>query len=109
VPLTHRIPAFAYILQEPTRPGPLNAEKAGRLGAKGPLMGRLKAGHDVQLPNGTCIRAADVCGADIPGKRFAILQVRHGGEEVGKRQEVKSCCHRVDVWSIRVFKHLFLI
>jgi ribonuclease Z len=36
----------------------------------GPLLGKLKAGEDVTLPDGTLVKSADVRLADDPGPVF---------------------------------------
>lgn len=70
--LDHRVPAFGYALQQDDRPGHMDAEKALASGVPhGPLLGRLKAGHDVVLENGETIHARDVTGPPIRGERFA--------------------------------------
>lgn len=75
VPLTHRVHTFGYVFTEPIRPGALDVNKAIALGVpRGKLLGQLKAGNDVQLENGTVVRAADCVGQPIPGKSIALLQ-----------------------------------
>lgn len=67
--LDHSVPSFAYRIQEDDLPGSLDAEKAQSLGVPdGPLLGRLKAGLDVTLPDGTTILSTDVVGSARPGR-----------------------------------------
>jgi ribonuclease Z len=73
-PLKHRITAFGYVFEEPSRPGALNAARAVELGARGRELGKLKRGLDVTLEDGTIVRCADVLSASIPGARVAFLQ-----------------------------------
>lgn len=73
-PLSHRIPAFGFVLTEATRPGPLDFKLAASRGARGPQLGLLKNGEDVTLENGTVIRSSEVVGESIPGRRIALLQ-----------------------------------
>lgn len=71
-PLTHRIPAFGYRLQEEERPGRFNINQARALNLPpGPLFARLKAGETVSLADGRVIRGADLCGPVQPGVSMA--------------------------------------
>lgn len=57
------------ILQK--RMGTLDLEKCVEKGVKpGPMLGQLKNGHDVVLPDGTLVRAKDVKTPDQPGPVF---------------------------------------
>ncbi|WP_341880529.1 ribonuclease Z [Synechococcus sp. UW140] len=71
-PLTHRIPAFGYRLQEEERPGRFNINQARALNLPpGPLFARLKAGETVSLADGRVIRGADLCGPVQAGVSMA--------------------------------------
>ena len=59
---------------EPDRPGQLDAGKAAALGAKGPMLGKLKNGIAVQLEDGRTITPEEVVGPPIPGRTIAVLQ-----------------------------------
>jgi len=72
-PLRHKVPCFGYIIQEPTKPPSLDAKKAAALGAKGKELGLLKAGKDVELPDGRVIKASDVLGSPQKGKKAVLL------------------------------------
>ncbi|MFF2089726.1 ribonuclease Z [Paenibacillus sp. NPDC058174] len=72
--LEHRLPCFGYRITERDRPGKLQVEKLKELGVpEGPLYGLLKKGQNVQLPDGTVIRAEDVAGTPIKGRIVTIL------------------------------------
>ncbi|XP_049619907.1 zinc phosphodiesterase ELAC protein 1 isoform X1 [Syngnathus scovelli] len=72
--LFHRVPSFGFCVQERDRPGRLKTERLQQLGLKpGPLYGRLKAGHQVQLENGRVILPDEVLEEDIPGRKVCIL------------------------------------
>lgn len=58
--------------------GALLLEKCVSAGVPpGPLLGELKSGKDVILPNGSVVKAADVTAPDDPGPVF-IGKVRNG-------------------------------
>ena len=67
-PLTHRIPAYAYRIDEKPRPGHFDIERAQLLGIPpGPIYGRLKQGNQVILDDGRCIDGRALCGPEQPG------------------------------------------
>ena len=100
----HRIPAYGYVFTEPTKKGKhgtnsdekdekderfdkirlikivfflfllLMADKAMKLGAKGPQLGQLKSGQDVTLENGIVIKSEDCLMSANPGRKIGILQ-----------------------------------
>ena len=71
-PLDHRLFALGYRLEERTRPGHFDLERARALGIPaGPLYGRLQSGHDVELDDGRVIHPGDVLGPPRPGKAVA--------------------------------------
>lgn len=62
---------MAYICQLQPRPGALNLDKCVRLGVPaGPLLGKLKAGEDVVLPNGNVVSSKEVREPDDAGPVF---------------------------------------
>ncbi|XP_072394529.1 ribonuclease Z, mitochondrial isoform X2 [Diabrotica undecimpunctata] len=66
--------SMAYVCKLQPRPGALCLEKCVQMGIKpGPVFGKLKAGEDVTLPNGTVVRSADVCEPDDPGVVFLVI------------------------------------
>jgi ribonuclease Z len=72
--MAHRIACFGYRIVEKPKPGKLDASKLEALGIlPGPLYGRLKQGQDVQLADGTIVRANDVTGPELKGRIVAIL------------------------------------
>ncbi|XP_042230611.1 ribonuclease Z, mitochondrial-like [Homarus americanus] len=63
--------AVAYICRPPPKAGALRLEKCVKAGVPaGPLLGELKRGQDVTLPNGKVVRAVDVTAPDDPGPVF---------------------------------------
>ena len=67
-PLTHRVPAYAYRVDQKPRPGRFDMERARSLGIPpGPVYARLKAGQDVSLEDGRIINGASLCGPPRPG------------------------------------------
>lgn len=67
-PLTHRVPAYAYRVDQKPRPGRFDVERARGLGIPpGPIYAELKAGHSVTLDDGRVIRGEALCGPPRPG------------------------------------------
>ncbi len=67
-PLIHRVPAFAYRVDQQPRPGRFDVERARALGlSPGPLYAALKAGGTVTLDNGRVITGTSLCGPPRPG------------------------------------------
>lgn len=63
--------ALSYICRLKPRPGSLCLERCVEKGVlPGPLLGRLKAGEDVTLADGTVVKSADVRMPDDPGPVF---------------------------------------
>ncbi|XP_061377114.1 ribonuclease Z, mitochondrial isoform X5 [Danaus plexippus] len=66
----------AYICTLKKRLGTLDLEKCVQFGVKpGPLLGQLKSGQDVVLPDGTLVHSKDVKTPDDPGPVFIVLEV----------------------------------
>ncbi|CAG5051844.1 unnamed protein product [Parnassius apollo] len=66
----------AYICTLKKRLGTLDLEKCVEKGVKpGPLLGQLKNGQDVVLPDGTLVKSKDVKTPDDPGPVFIVLEV----------------------------------
>jgi ribonuclease Z len=67
----HRVPAFAYAVQEKDRPGPFLVELAKQAGVpEGPLYGALKRGERIQLPDGRVLDGKDFVGPPQPGRKI---------------------------------------
>ncbi|MFM8974513.1 MAG: ribonuclease Z [Vulcanococcus sp.] len=67
-PLTHRVPAFAYRVDQRPRPGRFDVERAQALGIPpGPIYAQLTAGQTVTLADGRIIHGAQLCGPPRPG------------------------------------------
>ena len=72
--LKHVIECYGYRVEQKPLPGELFIDKALALGVpKGPLLGQLKAGKDIQLPDGTTVFSSDVTSAPQKGFTVAIL------------------------------------
>ncbi|XP_047517467.1 ribonuclease Z, mitochondrial isoform X3 [Pieris napi] len=68
--------SVAYICTLKKRLGTLDLEKCVELGVKpGPLLGQLKCGQDVVLPDGTLVMSKDVKTPDDPGPVFIVLEL----------------------------------
>ena len=67
-PLTHRVPAYAYRVDQKPRAGRFDVEQARALGIPpGPIYAELKAGRTVTLDDGRIINGASLCGPERPG------------------------------------------
>ncbi|XP_052759538.1 ribonuclease Z, mitochondrial isoform X3 [Galleria mellonella] len=68
--------SVAYICTLKKRLGTLDLAKCVEFGVKpGPLLGQLKNGQDVVLPDGTLVLSKDVKTPDDPGPVFIVLEV----------------------------------
>ena len=66
--LTHRVPAYAYRVDQKPRAGRFDVEQARALGIPpGPVYAQLKAGQEVVLNDGRIINGASLCGPERPG------------------------------------------
>lgn len=69
-------PVVAYICKPHSRPGQLNLEKCVSFGVPpGPLLGELKSGRDVTLPDGTVVKSRDVVSPEEAGPVFVVVEV----------------------------------
>ncbi|KAG5676053.1 hypothetical protein PVAND_005907 [Polypedilum vanderplanki] len=67
---------MAYICKLQPKPGTLDLEKCVDAGVRpGPLLGHLKNGIDVTLPDGTIVKADDVRGPSCPGPVFIFIDI----------------------------------
>jgi ribonuclease Z len=72
--LDHRIPSFGYRVVEKDRPGELLMDKVKKAGVpRGPLLGQLKAGQLVTLPDGRQLDGHDFIGPAKPGRVITII------------------------------------
>jgi len=74
-PLKHRVFSMGYVLEEDTVSGKLDAKLLQeKYNIKpGPIFGKLKAGKDVTLDDGTLVKASDFMGPDQKGRKVCIL------------------------------------
>ena len=74
LPLAHVIECFGYRVEQKPLLGELLVDKAFALGVpKGPLLGKLKAGHDVQLEDGTIVNSDEVTSPPQKGFTVTVL------------------------------------
>ncbi len=67
-PLKHRIPSFAYRVNQKNRPGRFNLEKAKSKNiAPGPVYAALQRGEEVRLDDGRIFSGKEFCGPPRPG------------------------------------------
>ncbi len=70
-PLIHRVPAFAYRVDQKPKPGRFNLEKAKALEIPpGPVYSQLQTGQIVKLEDGRIFNGKDFCGPQRQGKSF---------------------------------------
>jgi ribonuclease Z len=66
--LIHRVPAYAYRVDQKPRAGRFDVDQARALGIPpGPIYAELKAGREVVLDDGRIINGASLCGPERPG------------------------------------------
>lgn len=66
--LIHRVPAYAYRVDQKPRAGRFDVDQARALGIPpGPIYAELKAGREVVLEDGRIINGASLCGPERPG------------------------------------------
>ncbi len=67
-PLKHRVPAFAYRVEEKEKPGRFNIDKARKLKIPpGPIYSLLQSGQTVKLHDGRVVDGKDLCGPPRKG------------------------------------------
>ncbi len=67
-PLIHRIPAFAYRVDQKPKPGKFNLNLAKEMKIPpGPIYAALKRGETVTLQDGSLVNGKDFCGPSQPG------------------------------------------
>ncbi len=70
-PLIHRIPAFAYRIEQKPKPGRFNIELAKELGIRpGPIYAALQRGEEITLDGQKILKGKDFCGPKRPGVSF---------------------------------------
>lgn len=83
--LEHRITCFGYRIVEKPRTGELLVDKLKKYHIpNGPIYGKLKAGQEVTLEDGTKLNGADFIGPDKPGKTVAVISDTRYTPEIDK-------------------------
>lgn len=73
IKVDHRVSALGYAIEEPTRPGRFDLEKAKALGVTpGPDFGKLQRGEAVKTPAGATVTPEEVLGTSRPGRKIVI-------------------------------------
>jgi ribonuclease Z len=73
VQVEHRVNALAYVLEESTRAGKFNVDRARELGVDpGPDFGRLQRGEPVTTRAGRTVRPEEVMGESRSGRKLVI-------------------------------------
>ncbi len=73
VRVDHRVNALGYVIDEKTRPGRFDPEKARALGVPpGPAFGRLQRGETLTLEDGTVVAPSQVMGGARAGRKVVI-------------------------------------
>ncbi|KAG8225915.1 hypothetical protein J437_LFUL005951, partial [Ladona fulva] len=66
--------SICYFCRLHPKQGTLILEKCVEYGVPpGPLLGKLKSGQDVTLPNGVVVKSSDVCSSPDPGPVFLVI------------------------------------
>lgn len=74
LPLNHPVECYGYRIEEPDKPGALDAAALVAEGiVPGPLFQRLKRGETVTMEDGRVINGQDYLSAPLPGKKLAIF------------------------------------
>ena len=73
VELSHDIPSYAYVLEESSKPGTFDVEKAKAAGIPpGPLFGQLTAGKTIKLADGKEYSGKDFIGPEKKGRTIVV-------------------------------------
>lgn len=72
--ITHTVPTLGYVVRETDRVGSVDMDKCIARGLKAsPLIGKLKGGSPVTLPDGSTLYPEEVLGPMTPGRKVVIL------------------------------------
>lgn len=83
--LDHRIPSYGFRIVEKPRPGELMMDKLVQYHVpNGPLLGKLKAGQEITLPNGQVLNGKDFLGQARPGRIITIIYDTRPTPNIGK-------------------------
>ena len=86
----HPVPAMAYRIDEATKRGRFDAERARSLGIHGPDFRRLEAGESVHVGS-TVVHPGDVMGEPRPGRSIVY------SGDTGPSDEIRRLAHRATV------------
>ena len=81
--LAHRVTCLGYVLQEDPLPGRFHPERARAAGVpEGRAWGRLQAGEDVTLGDGTVVAATAICDPARAGRKVVLLGDTNDAEAI---------------------------
>ena len=81
--LAHRVTCLGYVLQEDPLPGRFHPDRARAAGVpEGRAWGRLQAGADVILADGTVVAASSICDPPRPGRKVVLLGDTNDAEAI---------------------------
>lgn len=104
VAVEHTVPSLGFVLEETSRPGRFNLEKAKELGIpSGPLFGALQEGRTIEI-DGRMISPSMVIGPPRRGLKFAIS----GDTRPSQRFEEAAHCSDVLVHESTVTSDLIV-
>jgi ribonuclease Z len=89
-PTVHPVPSLAYRIDEATKRGRFDAERARTLGIHGPDFRRLEAGESVRV-GATVVHPGDVMGEPRPGRSIVY------SGDTGPSDDVRRLAHRATV------------
>lgn len=94
--VSHGLPALGYILEEDSRPGRFNRERAIELGVNpGPLFGKLQRGEIIRIGSGDAareIRPEQVMGNSRPGRKIVYT-----GDTRAVHMSIRDIAHDADL------------
>ena len=68
----HRIPCFGFVVKERDKGGPLLDVECKKRSVGREHFMNLKQGNDVTLADGTVVKAEDVTGATVKGRKVSV-------------------------------------
>ncbi|MDD1696158.1 MAG: ribonuclease Z [Methanoregula sp.] len=92
----HGLPSLGYVLEEDSRPGRFNREKAVALGVPpGPLFGRLQRGESIRIGSGDDI--AEVHPGQVMGDARPGRKIVYTGDTRPVHMQIRDVAHDADL------------